>query len=131
MSKKTEKLIDIKELIISDGKTLDSFVRSEIPENLTPEEIREKYFKPEYFEADLYDKSVPELKQILADLKKLSNNEPISRIEFEMLSTSSGFPIPDISNELLAKLEMRELHSSYINDKDLKAITDEIERLKK
>ena len=130
MSNKTEKHIDIRELIISDGKTLDSFVR-EIPSNLTKEEMRERLFRPEFFEADLYDKSVPELKQILADLKKLSNNEPVSRTEFEMLFTASGFPIPDISDELLAKLEMRELHGSYINDRDLKSITDEIERLKK
>jgi hypothetical protein len=124
---------EIVELIISNGENLDIFFRpfGAIPENLTKEQLRERYFKPEYFAADLHGKSVLELKQILANLKMLSNNEPLSRPEFEKLFTASGFVPPVISDEVLAKLEMRELHGSYINDKDLKSITDEIERLKK
>jgi hypothetical protein len=128
---KQKKNLEIREMIQTNGENLDFFVRREIPANLTREQLRERFFKPEYFASDLHDKSVPELKQILADLKKLSNNEPLSRTEFEKLFTASGFVPPVISDELLAKLEMRELHGSYINDKDLKAITDEIERLQK
>jgi len=121
----------IKEIVETAGWFLNSSMPlGEPPQNMSKEELREKYFRPEYFASDLHDKTVPELKQILANLKKLSNKEPISRTEFDKLFTFSGFPIPEISDEILAKLEMRVLHGSYINDRDLKAITAEIERLK-
>jgi hypothetical protein len=129
---KNKKVEQIKEIVISNGLCLDiSRPIGEIPQNLSKIELREKYFRPEFFALDLRDKTIPELKTILANLKKLSNYEPVSRTEYDKLFTSSSFPVPYISDEILAKLEMRQLHGSDINERDLKEITNEIERLKK
>jgi hypothetical protein len=65
---------EIIELIQTNGENLDFFYSpfGEIPENLTKEQLRERYFKPEYWDTlELHQMSVSELKHKLSELNKI------------------------------------------------------------
>ena len=63
----------IKEIVETGGWFLTSSIPlGEPPQNMSKEELREKYFRPEFWDTpDLHKMSVSELKHKLAELNKI------------------------------------------------------------
>ena len=63
----------IKEIIETGGLCLDTYIPLGEPnQNMSKEELREKYFRPEFWDTpELHQMSVPQLKYELAKLEKI------------------------------------------------------------
>jgi hypothetical protein len=72
----------IREIVETGGRFLNSSMPlGEPPQNMSKEELRAKYFRPEFWDTpDLHKMSVSELRYKLAELKKICEAAGLSEI---------------------------------------------------
>lgn len=114
MKKSTEKLLEIKDIVQSEGKCIINSVHSLLPPQPEDEdELREwwnKYFPSELWDTpELHEMTEQEIKHKLEEQWTLLKQagfviDPITRDEFNSLFTQCGYDPPNISDELLENL---------------------------
>jgi hypothetical protein len=140
MRNKTEKLLEIKNIVQSEGKCIITSVHSLLPPMPEDEdELREywnKYFPSELWDRpEWYEMTEQEIMFKLEEQRRFAIQigsliDPISRDEFNSLFTQCGYDPPNVTDEMLENLSIHG-YERTVSNKEAKALIYEINKLRR